>query len=129
MIAENTIITGKSRLLHQQLAIRKSLSILYFNKLLLDILTVISYKIFMRDANYFINPIHEWQKRYEALRASFVDRLPAQAVAQRFGYTITYIHLLRHQFKSGKIDFSEPVPEGGTGRYRVSAETRRKIRD
>ncbi|HOM08493.1 MAG TPA: transposase [Syntrophales bacterium] len=83
----------------------------------------------MRDANYFINPVHEWQRRYEALRASFVDRLPAEAVAQRFGYTVAYIHLLRHQFRTGKLDFSEPVPEGGNDRrYRVSAETRRKIR-
>jgi len=104
------------------------LTILHFNKIFVDILTVILYKIFMRDANYFINPIHEWQKRYEALRASFVERLPAQAVAQRFGYSLAYVHLLRHQFKTGKMDFSEPVPESGAGRYRVSAETRRKIR-
>ncbi len=128
MIAEHAIITSKTTFMSRQAVIGKSLAFLYFNKILLDILTVILYKIFMRDANYFINPVHEWQKRYEALRASFVDRLPAQAVAQRFGYTITYIHLLRHQFKSGKLDFSELVPEGGTGRYRVSAETRRKIR-
>jgi transposase len=82
----------------------------------------------MRDATYFTKPIHEWQKRYEALRASFVDRLPASAVADRFGYSAAYIHLLRHQFTTGKIDFSEPVPEGGSARYRVTAESRRKIR-
>jgi len=80
----------------------------------------------MPDATYFTNPAQEWQRRYEALRASFVDRLPAQAVAQRFAYSVAYVHLLRHQFKTGKIDFSEPVPEGST-RYRVSADTRRKI--
>jgi transposase len=82
----------------------------------------------MQDATYFINPTHEWQKRYEALRASFVDRLPAVAVAERFGYTAGYIHLLRHQFTTGKIDFSEPVQEGASARYRVTADTRRKIR-
>jgi transposase len=82
----------------------------------------------MRDATYFTKPIHEWQKRYEALRASFVDRLPASAVADRFGYSAAYVHLLRHQFTTGKIDFSEPVPEGGSARYRVTAESRRKIR-
>jgi transposase len=80
----------------------------------------------MPDATYFTNPAQEWQRRYEALRASFVDRLPAQAVAQRFAYSVAYVHLLRHQFKTGKIDFSEPVLEGST-RYRVSADTRRKI--
>jgi len=82
----------------------------------------------MRDATFFTKPVHDWQKRYEALRASFVDRLPARVVAERFGYTSTYIHLLRHQFTTGKIDFAEPAPEGSSARYRVSAETRRKIR-
>ncbi|HDL20821.1 MAG TPA: transposase, partial [Nitrospirae bacterium] len=60
----------------------------------------------MADEKYFLQPRHEWQRRYEALRASFVDRLPAKAVAERFGYSAEYIHLLRHQFKHGKIDFS-----------------------
>jgi len=91
MTTQILIITDKYRFIPQLAAIGKS------------------YKLFMHDANYIINPIHEWQKRYEALRAPFVDRLPTQAVAQRFGYTIAYIHLLRYQFKSGKIDFSEAV--------------------
>ncbi|MCX5799570.1 MAG: transposase, partial [Proteobacteria bacterium] len=82
----------------------------------------------MRDASYFTNPIHEWQKRYGTLRASFVDRLPARVVAERFGYSSAYVHLLRHQFTTGKIDFSEPVLEGRSSRYRVSAQTRRKLR-
>ena len=59
---------------------------------------------------------------------AFVDRLPAEAVAERFGYSAGYVRLLRHQFTTGKFDFSEPVPEGGSSRYRVTAETRRKIR-
>jgi len=129
MATEHPIITMKYHRSLRQVVVSETLAILYFNKILLDILTVILYKLSMRDANYFINPVHEWQRRYEALRASFVDRLPAEAVAQRFGYTVAYIHLLRHQFRTGKLDFSEPVPEGGNDRrYRVSAETRRKIR-
>ena len=91
-----------------------------FNKIILDIITVILYKESMRDATFFTHPIHDWQRRYEALRSSFVDRLPAQAVADRFGYTPGYVHLLRHQFSAGKIDFSEPVPEGAATRYRVT---------
>lgn len=82
----------------------------------------------MRDAGFFTNPVHDWQRRYEALRASFVERLPAQVVADRFGYSPGYIRLLRHQFRCGKIDFSEPVPEGKAARRRVTAEIRRKIR-
>ncbi len=82
----------------------------------------------MQDASYFIIPIHDWQRRYEALRASFVERLPAKAVADRFGYSTAYVHLLRHQFIHEKIDFSEPVTEGKVARRRVNAELRKKIR-
>ena len=120
--------TRNYTILSVRLAIGASLAFVYFNKKVLDILIVILYKILMRDATYFINPIHDWQRRYEALRASFVDRLPAKVVAERFGYSPAYVHLLKHQFTTGKIDFSEPVPEGKASRYRVTAETRSKIR-
>jgi transposase len=82
----------------------------------------------MRDASFFIHPKNDWQRRYEALRASFVERLPARIVADRFGYSPGYIRLLRHQFQHGKIDFSEPVPEGKTARRCVTSEIRRRIR-
>jgi len=98
-----------------------------FNNFIIDILNVIVYKIIMRDANFFIHPRHEWQRRYEALRASFVDRLPAKVVADKFGYSPGYVHLLRHQFLHEKIDFAEPVPEGKAARRRVDSKLRKKI--
>jgi transposase len=99
----------------------------YFNIFLVDIITVTWYKTFMRNEKFFLHPVHEWQRRYEALRASFVDRLPAKVVADRFGYSVTYINLLRHLFSHEKIDFSEPLPEGKTRRHRIDANTRIKI--
>jgi transposase len=81
----------------------------------------------MRNEKYFLHPVHEWQRRYEALRASFVERLPAKVVAERFGYSPSYIHLLRHQFIHEKIDFAEPVPEGKVARRRVDSKIRLKI--
>jgi transposase len=81
-----------------------------------------------RDASYFTRPKSDWQRRYEALRASFVERLAARVVAERFDYTPGYIHLLRHQFTHGKIDLGEPPPEGKARRRGVSAEVRQKIR-
>lgn len=128
MNAKVAINTSISSLLSRRALVGRLTVILYFNKIFLDILIVILYKISMRDDTYFTKPIHEWQKRYEALRASFVDRLPAAVVADRFGYSTAYIHLLRHQFTTGKIDFSEPVAEGKTARYRVTGDARRKIR-
>ncbi|MFN2122121.1 MAG: transposase [Candidatus Promineifilaceae bacterium] len=94
---------------------------------LLTFLTPINITLNMRDANFFTHPQFEWQRRYEALRASFVERLPHQVVADKFGYSAGYMRLLRHMFVHGKIDFDEPVPEGKAQRRRVSAECRRKI--
>ena len=81
----------------------------------------------MRDEKFFTHPQYEWQRRYEALRALYVERLPHKIVADRFGYSPGYIRLLRHQFAHGKIDLAEPLPADKTQRRRVSAETRRKI--
>lgn len=81
-----------------------------------------------RDATFFTHPVPDWQRRYEALRASFVDRLPAPIVAERFHYSPPYVRLLRHLFTTGKLDFSEPVPEGLMTHRRVDAATREKIK-
>ena len=83
--------------------------------------------VFMRDSTFFTHPNHDWQRRYEALRALFVERLPTRVVADRFNYKIGYVRLLKHQFRHGKIDFAEPVPEGKNARHRVTAKIRRKI--
>lgn len=82
----------------------------------------------MRDATFFVHPKADWQRRYEALRASFVERLPAAAVADRFGYKPGYVRLLRHLFRMGKFDFHEPPDEGKAVRHRVQRPIRDKIR-
>lgn len=80
------------------------------------------------DAAFFQQPRAEWQRRYEALRASFVDRLSAKAIAARFRYTRGYVYLLRHRFSTGKLHFAEPsVAEGQKARHRVPREVREKI--
>ena len=106
---------------------RASLMQCQFKQSIIDFINVIYYIKGMRDEKYFLYPAHDWQKRYEALRASFVDHLPAKVVAERFGYSKSYVNLLRHQFIHEKIDFSEPVPEGKIKRRKVDAVTRSKI--
>jgi len=81
----------------------------------------------MRDATFFTHPRADWQRRYEALRASFVERLQAAAVADRFGYKPGYVRLLRHLFRTGKFDFNEPPQEGKVARRRVPRHVREKI--
>ena len=107
--------------------LRFILKVICFNIFYVDIIIDMLYKNSMSDEKYFLYPTHDWQRRYEAMRASFVERLPAKIVAERFGYSPSYIHLLRHQFIHGKIDFSEPVPEGKTARRRVDSKIRLKI--
>ena len=77
---------------------------------------------------FFTHPKADWQRRYEALRASFVDRLSAAAIADRFGYKPGYVRLLRHLFRTGKADIHEPPAEGDAARRRVPQEVRDKIR-
>ena len=74
MVIGNIVFTQGKRV-DIYYVISASLAGRMFYKILLDIYTVIIYKITMRNANYFTKPVHEWQRRYEALRASFVDRL------------------------------------------------------
>jgi transposase len=79
------------------------------------------------DEKFFARPREKWQRRYEALRASFMERLPAQVVAERFGFTTSYVYLLRHQFKKEKITFAEPSKPGKAARRKVNKESRQKI--
>jgi hypothetical protein len=47
----------------------------------------------------FLEPTDPTHRQYEALRAYFVEGLPSQEVAQRFGYTPGSFRVLCHQFR------------------------------
>jgi hypothetical protein len=51
-------------------------------------------------AKVFLSPQNTSHRQYEALRAYFVERLPAAEVAERFGYTLGSFHQLAHQFRN-----------------------------
>jgi len=103
-------------------------SLFLFYIFVLNVIAATGRLTLVRDATFFTCPEPPWQRRYEALRASFVERLPTQLVAERFGFTPAYVRLLRHQFRHGKIDFSEPHGESPRGlRRSVSPEVRQKI--
>lgn len=98
-----------------------------FNIFIVDFLIVLIYNGNMRDASFFLQPDTQWQRRYEALRAIFVERQPPAVVARRFNYSPAYMRLLAHQFRHGKIDLAEPPPEERGKRRQISAEVRGKI--
>src|SRR3954454_4535166 len=50
-------------------------------------------------AQRFLQPANATHRQYEALRAYFVEGLPAAVVAARFGYTYASFRALAHQFR------------------------------
>jgi transposase len=64
---------------------------------------------------YFTQPAEPAQRRYEALRAYFVEELSASEVAARFGYSPAVVHQMASELRSGKAAFfasSKPGPKG-----------------
>jgi len=50
-------------------------------------------------AHRFLEPANSTHRQYEALRAFFLEQLPATQVAERFGYTVGSFRALLHQFR------------------------------
>ena len=65
-------------------------------------------------AQVFLAPQNSTHRQYEALRAYFVDQLPAADVAEQFGYTVGSFHQLAHQFRQNpnRLFFAEPPRPG-----------------
>jgi transposase len=66
-------------------------------------------------AEYFSRPSEPAQRRYEALRAYFVDGLAASEVAARFGYSPANVHQMASDLRAGRAAFfrdSRPGPRG-----------------
>ena len=66
-------------------------------------------------AEYFLEPSLPAQRRYEALRAYFVEGAPAAEVAGRFGYSTATVHQLAAELRAGRTEFfrsSKPGPKG-----------------
>jgi hypothetical protein len=64
---------------------------------------------------YFTEPAEPAQRRYEALRAYFVDELSASEVGERFGYSPANVHQMASELRAGKAQFfhsSKPGPRG-----------------
>jgi Helix-turn-helix domain len=58
---------------------------------------------------YFIEPNDTLHRRYEALRAYFVEQRPLQEIATRFGYTYDTLRQVIHQFRTQCRSGSPPL--------------------
>lgn len=76
-------------------------------------------------AQHFLEPQNTAHRQYEALRAYFVQRLPAAEVAKRFGYTTGSFHQLAHQFRSDpQRQFFVETPKPG---IKSNQDVRQKV--
>ena len=76
-------------------------------------------------AEYFAEPAEPAQRRYEALRAYFVEELSAAEVAERFGYSPAVVHQMASDLRAGRAAFfrdSRPGPKGPRKAGRVRDE-------
>ena len=66
-------------------------------------------------AEYFTEPGNAAQRRYEALRAYFVEGATAAQVADRYGYSTASVHQLATLLRTGKLSMftkTRPGPKG-----------------
>jgi len=70
----------------------------------------------MRDgAEFFTRPANAARRRYEALRAYFVEDASAVEVADRFGYSTASVHQMASLLRGGRMEFfadAKPGPKG-----------------
>lgn len=68
------------------------------------------------------------QKRYEALRLSFVENLSAEEVAKQFGYSVHTINALRRDFKANKLQpFFQVLKQGPKDQHPYSNDSKDRI--
>ena len=51
------------------------------------------------DAAFFAQPANPLQRRYEVLRAFFLEGLTAESVARRFGYAVGSVYAMTRDFR------------------------------
>ena len=68
---------------------------------------------------YFKNPKEPAQKRYEALRAYFLESLTQKEAAKRAGYSLSTFQSLVSNFQNGKVEFFVK-PQYGPNRRQAS---------
>jgi hypothetical protein len=76
-------------------------------------------------AEYFVEPSEPAQRRYEALRAYFVEQLTAVEVGARFGYSPAVVHQMASELRAGRAAFfidSKPGPKGPRKAARIRDE-------
>jgi transposase len=78
-------------------------------------------------AEYFTTPAGAAQRRYEALRAYFLEELPAAQVADRFGYSTASVHQMATLLRTGKLSLFAEAKPGPKGPRKVTGTLRSRV--
>jgi transposase len=82
----------------------------------------------MRDgAEYFTKPASSAQRRYEAMRAYFLDDMPAAEVADRFGYSTASVHQMATLLRTGRLNLFAGARRGPKGPSKATGELRARV--
>lgn len=76
---------------------------------------------------YCAAPAGAAQRRYEALRAYFLDDMPAAEVADRFGYSTASIHQMATLLGKGRLSLFAEAKPGPKGPHKVTGQVRTRV--
>jgi hypothetical protein len=80
-------------------------------------------------SGYFLRPAGAAQRRYEALRAYFIDEMPASEVAGRFGYSTASVHQMATLLRAGKLTMFTDARPGPKGPRKATGQLRARVLD
>jgi transposase len=78
-------------------------------------------------AEFFLEPGSAAQRRYEALRAYFLDEMPAAEVADRFGYSTASVHQMATLLRKGKLALFAETRPGPKGPRKATGQLRARV--
>ena len=78
-------------------------------------------------AEYFTEPAGAAQRRYEALRAYFLEEMPAAEVADRFGYSTASVHQMATLLRKGRLALFAEARPGPKGPRKATGQLRARV--
>jgi transposase len=78
-------------------------------------------------SDYFLRPAGASQRRYEALRAYFVEEMPASEVADRFGYSTASVHQMATVLRAGRMRLFADARPGPKGPRKATGQLRQRV--
>ncbi len=75
------------------------------------------------DQDFFVTPYSSSHRQYEALRAYYVEELPASVVAERFGYSYAGFRVMLHKVNKKISGDTEEFDQYFFNQKRVGSKT------